>query len=290
MKKNRVLITRKSSHFNTFSRPEGGITQGKTANNRLRRVDYFLCRYDPWLIKREDGDFRNSSIIDLGYGSSPVTTLETSLRLRRLNPRLRVIGIEIDPDRVVSAQAYSDSNTEFRLGGFNFPLNKTKEGIQEKARIVRAFNVLRQYDENSVNEAYRMMAMHVLPGGLMIEGTSDPRGSIWSANLMRRPQNNTPGNNWDCEAIVFSTSFISDFSPSMFCSVLPKNLIHRMVPGEVIFEFINAWEQSARCTKPVSVWGKRQWFRASAERLSGYGYNIDLRSSWLKKGWLIFYQ
>ncbi len=249
-------------------------------------MDNFLCCYDPWLIKRQDSAFRDSCLIDLGYGETPVTTLELSDRLRRHNPELRVIGVEIDPARVASAEPYAGDYVEFRLGGFNFPLLSGERAVHERVRIIRAFNVLRQYEEFSVESAYSLMAEHVLPGGLMIEGTSDPLGRTGSANVMRRRNKAS----WEYEAVVFSTSFIPDFSPSRFCAFLPKNLIHRMVPGSSIHEFFTAWERSARDTRYTRIWGDRQWFRVSAERLADSGYRIDLRRSWLRKGWLVWYQ
>ncbi len=267
-------------------RPAGGITRGKTAVNRLRRVDHFLCRYDPGLIMREDGVFGGSCFIDLGYGDSPKTTVETSCRLRRLNSRLRIIGVEISHERVRSALAYADQYVEFRLGGFNVPLRPGEDGTYERVRMIRAFNVLRQYDECLVRDAYALMAEPVLPGGLLIEGTSDPLGRIWSANLMRRRKEG----GWKYEAVIFSTNFVQGFNPSDFRSVLPKNHIHRAVRGESAGDFLSAWEKSALSTRVHDIWGRRQWFEASARKLAGDGYRINLSRSWLRKGWLIWYQ
>ena len=108
-------------------------------------------------------------------------SLESAVRFRRLNPSLKILGVEIDKERVDAALPYADDKTFFRLGGFNLPL---KEG--ETVRLIRAFNVLRQYEEKDLIPAYERLAQYVLPGGLMIEGTSDPFGRIWSANVARR--------------------------------------------------------------------------------------------------------
>src|SRR5262245_46032818 len=127
----------------TSRKPEGQPTRGKTAVNRLRRVDSFFLRYDPALISSQDGAFARALYVDLGYGAEPTTTLESAARLRRVNPSLSVLGVEIDPQRVAAARPFADAQTDFRLGGFNLPLRNG-----ESVRLVRAFNVLRQYDES----------------------------------------------------------------------------------------------------------------------------------------------
>src|SRR6185295_8801959 len=162
-------------------KPEGQPTRGKTTSNRLRRVDNFILLYEPSLLTQTDGQFSDSLFVDLGYGFDARTTLESAARFRRVNPNLKILGVEIDQERVEAALPFADDKTFFRLGGFNLPL---KEG--EYVRLIRAFNVLRQYEEKDFAPAYERLAQYVLPGGLMIEGTSTPFGSIWCANVMRK--------------------------------------------------------------------------------------------------------
>jgi hypothetical protein len=260
------------------------VTRGKTAQNRLRRVDLFLARYDPALLRREDGPFAGAWLVDLGFGAEPFTTLETAARLRAINPSLRVLGVEIDRERVAAALPYADGATEFRLGGFNLPLALDHAGRPEPVRAVRAFNVLRQYEEAEAAPAYAALAAGVLPGGLLIEGTSDPYGRIWVANVLRRapePQR------WEPEALVFSTNFRSGFDPAQFQAVLPKNYIHRMTPGEPIHTLLEAWKAAALRTLPERAWGLRRWFAASAQALAAAGVDVTLHSRWPALGFLI---
>src|SRR5512135_154777 len=100
-------------------KPEGQPTRGKTAANRLRRVDNFLLLYAPSLLTRTDSGFARALFVDLGYGFDPRTTLESAARFRRLNPDLAILGVEIDKDRVEAALPYVDEKTFFRLSGFN---------------------------------------------------------------------------------------------------------------------------------------------------------------------------
>src|SRR5258705_12004204 len=177
-------------------KPLGQPTRGKTASNRLRRVDNFILLYEPSLLTRTDGLFADSLFVDLGYGFDARTTLESAARFRPVNPDLKILGVEIEKERVEAALPYADEKTFFRLGGFNLPL---KEG--EHVRLIRAFNVLRQYEEKDFAPAYERLAQYVLPGGLMIEGTSNLFGSIWCANVARKMDNGL----WNMEALVFST-------------------------------------------------------------------------------------
>ncbi len=275
------MVSRTSRHPRVLPRrPQGQETRGKTARNRLRRVDNFVAMYDPALLQRAYNDYAQPFFVDLGYGAEPFTTLESAARFRRLNPTLPVLGVEIDKERVTAALPYANPLTHFRLGGFNLPLQPG-----ESVRLVRAFNVLRQYDEAAVADAYAMLAQQLLPGGLLIEGTSDPFGRIWTAHVLRRQSDSSA---WLHESTVFSTNFRTGFDPVEFQTILPKNLIHRMVPGEPIHAFFQAWKQATLENIGAKSWGLQQWFAASARGLAAYGYPVDTRRRWLNRGYLLW--
>lgn len=261
-------------------KPEGQPTRGKTADNRLRRVDNFILLYEPALLTRTDGLFSDSLFVDLGYGFDARTTLESAARFRRVNPNLNILGVEIDKERVDAALPFADDKTFFRLGGFNLPLQNG-----EHVRLIRAFNVLRQYEEKDFAPAYERLAEYVLPDGLMIEGTSTPFGGLWAANLVRSAE----AGQWTFEALVFSTNFHSGFDVEEFQTILPKNYIHHVVKGEPIFDFFEAWKRSAAETVHAKTFGLKQWFAASAEALAQKGFRVDLHKKWLSKGYLIWY-
>jgi hypothetical protein len=273
-------------------KPEGLPTRGKTASNRLRRVDNFILLYEPSLLTRTDGLFTESLFVDLGYGFDARTTLESAARFRRVNPNLKILGVEIDKERVEAALPFADEKTFFRLGGFNLPL---KEG--EHVRLIRAFNVLRQYEEKDFAPAYERLAQYVLPGGLMIEGTSNPFGSIWSANVARKTLESDSLLSrageleigvWRLEALVFSTNFRLGFDVEEFQTILPKNYIHHMILGEEIYDFFEAWKASARETSAMKTYGAKQWFIASAEALARKGYKVNLQRKFVSKGYLMW--
>lgn len=273
-------------HQRTSKKPEGQPTRGKTAANRLRRADNFLLLYEPSLLSRTDGWFAHSFFVDLGYGFDPRTTLESASRFRRVNPNLKILGVEIDKERVEAALPFADDKTFFRLGGFNLPLKKG-----EHVRLIRAFNVLRQYEEKDFAPAYERLAEYVLPGGLMIEGTSTPYGQIWAANLARKEKSETREleiGDWRFEALVFSTNFRLGFDVEEFQTILPKNLIHRVVRGEPIYDFFEAWKKSAKETARVKTFGLQQWFSSAAESLERKGYRINLQRKFLSRGYLVW--
>jgi hypothetical protein len=267
-------------------RPLGRPTRGKTAPNRLRRVDTFVMLYDPGLLRRADGPFAGAPFVDLGYGATPITTLESAARFRRLNPELPVVGVEIDRALVAAALPFADALTDFRLGGFNLPLGVDAAGRPIHARLIRAFNVLRQYEADAVGPAWAEMAAGLVPGGLLVEGTSDPTGRVWVANLLRRSGATDPW--FDSGALVFSTSFRQAFDPEHFKPVLPKNLIHRMDPGEPIHAFFEAWARAWQASRGEQVWGPRRHLAASVRGLADAGYSIDLRRRLIDRGFVIW--
>ena len=283
------------SHSRASKKPEGQLTRGKTASNRLRRVDNFILLYEPSLLTRTDGLFSDSLFVDLGYGFDARTTLESAARFRRVNPNLKILGVEIDKDRVEAALPFADEKTFFCLGGFNLPLKD-----DERVRLIRAFNVLRQYEEKDFAPAYERLAQYVLPGGLMIEGTSNPFGSIWCANVARktlesrsllldfRQQAVGVQSQWKFEALVFSTNFRLGFDVDEFQTILPKNLIHHVVQGESIYDFFEAWKLSAKETVAMKTYGAKQWFVAAAEALAQKGYRINCQKKFLSKGYLVW--
>ena len=259
--------------FPADDRPAGRITRGKTAPNRLRRADLFLAAYDPALINRDD----DSLVVDLGYGAEPTTTLEMASRLRRLNPDLPVLGVEMDPVRVELALPFADDLTSFREGGFDLPL-----AAGETVRLVRAFNVLRQYDEAEALPALERLAEQVVPGGLLMDGTSDPTGRVWTASMLRCRTASGPR----LEALVLGTNFRDDFDPEAFQTRLPKSFIHRCVPGDPVHGFVEDWKAAARDTRSSETWGPRAWFTAAAGALTARGYDIVRPDVWPRRGWL----
>jgi hypothetical protein len=254
-----------------LQRPFGQPTRGKTAPNRLRKTDTFLALAFPEFVRHMAGQY-----VDLGYGFFPVTSVETLRRLRRLNAGLQVLGVEIDPQRVADAQPFSEPGLSFRLGGFNLPLR-----AGEQVSIIRAFNVLRQYDEAAVEAALAALAAALTPGGLIIEGTSDPLGRLLTFNLFeKRPAGLAR------TGLVLAPAQRLNFQPRQFQAVLPKNFIHHAEPGGPIDRFFADWHAAWQHARSQAA-EPRQVFALAAARLAGqYHYRLDQRPALLRRGFL----
>ncbi|MEP7358239.1 MAG: class I SAM-dependent methyltransferase [Anaerolineales bacterium] len=254
------------------SRPLGQPTRGKTAPNRLRKTDTFLAVAFPEFVRR-----MASLYVDLGYGFFPITSVETLHRLRRLNPSLRVLGVEIDPQRVAAAQPFAEPGLEFRHGGFNLPVLSG-----ERVGVIRAFNVLRQYDESAVDAALGELSQILIPGGLILEGTSDPLGRLLTFNLFQQQPAGLAR-----IALVLAPTLSLAFQPRSFQAVLPKNFIHHAEPGGLIDRFFAAWHAAWQSARGLST-DPRAIFALSARRLSEQaGYNLDQRPALLRRGFLM---
>jgi hypothetical protein len=72
--------------------------------------------------------------------------------------------------------------------------------------------------------------------------------------------------------------------------ILRKNRIHRVVTGESMHDFMQAWKRSVVATSASKACGLGQWFIASAAPLAQKGYTINMRKKFLTKGFLIWEQ
>lgn len=253
--------------------PVGQITRGTTGTNRLRRIDRWIARH-PALRRADD-----PLVVDLGYGASGVTAFELFARLSRARPDVEVLGLEIDPARVVRARAQlddvragatpfaADSRVSFARGGFEVPVPGGR-----RPAIVRAMNVLRQYDESEVGAAWAAMAGRLAPGGLLVEGTCDEIGRIatWVAI--------TP----DAEprSLTVSLRLAGLEHPSIAAERLPKALIHRNVPGERVHAFLAALDAEWDRAASVSPFGAVHRWRTALAAVQAAGWPLQERARW----------
>ena len=90
------------------------------------------------------------------------------------------------------------------------------------------------------------------------------------------------------EALVLGANLRLDFDAEAFQTRLPKSFIHRMRPGQPIFQFMEDWKAATRDTRSHSVWGPRDWFVAAGTLLARKGYCIARPDKWLRRGWLVW--
>ena len=229
------------------ARALGLATRGTTAPNRLRRVDRWLTAvHGPLLLEPEQPPL----VVDLGYGASAVTTVELFARLRDVRPDVEVVGLEIDPERVAAAQHAAGDGLRFARGGFELA------GL--RPLVVRALNVLRQYDEQPALEAWGTLRAGLAPGGLLVEGTCDEIGrrAAWVALDAGGPR-----------TLTLAAHLPSLGRPGDLAERLPKSLIHHNVPGEPVHALLTALDEAWDRAAPYATFGNRQRWVAACEQL-----------------------
>ena len=231
--------------------PEGVITRGTTGINRLRRSDRWLIHDEQ--VRGVLTAAADPLVVDLGYGASPVTTLELAARLRTVRPDTRVVGLEIDPQRVVEGR----DGVTFARGGFELA------GLRPV--LVRAFNVLRQYPEDAVAQAWATMQAGLAPGGLIVDGTCDELGRrcAWVLLDATAPISLTLA--WDPSTTP---------RPSEVAERLPKALIHRNVPGEGIHALLAAADRAWDAAAALTPFGPRVRWRGAMDHLAAQGLPV----------------
>lgn len=238
--------------------PVGQLTRGTTGYNRLRRSDRWLVHAAP--VRAAVLSAADPLVVDLGYGALPVTTLELAARLRAVRTDVRVVGLEIHPERVRTARdlAGAASPVEFSLGGFELA------GLRPV--LVRAFNVLRQYHVDDVASAWETMQGRLAPGGLIVDGTCDELGRhcAWILLDGRRPL-----------SLTLACDPFSIERPSDLAERLPKILIHRNVPGEPIHRLLATADRAWATAAGHGVFGPRVRWRAMLELLAAEGVPVE---------------
>ena len=261
------------------TRPVGTVTRGTTAPNRLRRVDrWLLGTHRPLLERAQPG----ALAVDLGYGAYPVTTVEWAQRLWTVRPDLRMLGLEIDPARVAAALPYARApRLEFGLGGFELP-------VPRPPVLLRAFNVLRQYEQDAVAGVWARLCAGLAPGGLLLEGTCSENGriAVWvslqatSAVALGAAAQRTAPDAGGPRTLSFAARLATLESPAIFAQRLPKALIHRNVPGEPVYAFLRDWERAWAACAPLGAFGVRQRWIGAARLLRTDWPVLDREQRW----------
>lgn len=252
------------------TRPIGTLTRGTTNPNRLRRADRWLVHaYGPLLRAAPPSPV----VVDLGYGAHPVTTVELAARLAAVRPDVQVVGLEIDQARVAGAAPHAaPPGLRFALGGFEVPLTEGRSPL-----LIRAFNVLRQYDEGQVLPAWSRMVERLAPQGALMEGTCNELGRLGAWVDVRRGTDGAP----QPRSLTLSWRLRDVETPSVVAERLPKVLIHRNVPGERVHALMTdldgAWARAAS----HAAYGARQRFLAAVADLRSHGWPVlGTRQRW----------
>lgn len=252
--------------------PVGRITRGTTGTNRLRRIDRWIARHPALRQAAPD-----PLVVDLGYGASGVTALELEARLHAARPDVAVLGLEIAPERVSGATAQlaqvragatsfrTDARVSFARGGFEIPTPR-------RPTVIRALNVLRQYDEGDVASAWQRMAARLAPGGILVEGTCNEVGRV--ATWVEVGTDAVP------RTLTVSLRLADLDSPLVAAERLPKALIHRNVPGERVHDFLRSLDREWERAAPLGAFGPVQRWRGALQAMTDAGWPLRQRSRW----------
>ena len=242
------------------ARALGVPTRGTTHPNRLRRMDRWIAhRLGSTLAAAVD-----PLVVDLGYGATPVTTIELAARLREIQPSVRVLGLEIDPDRVAAAAASADPpRLDFARGGF--------ELAGQRPLLVRAANVLRQYDEAVAGKAWSTLRAGLAPGGWVVEGTSDEIGrrAAWVLLDATGPLSLT---------LAAHTATLG--TPGDLAARLPKALIHHNVAGAPIHRLLTDLDRAWASAAGLAPFGPRQRWSATCAEVARDWPVLDRPARW----------
>ena len=234
--------------------PIGSVTRGTTSTNRLRRVDRWISQLPA--LRRAASPL----VVDLGFGGSATTTLELYQRLSLQRSDVRVVGVEIEPARVARAWLSARVGVSFVVGGFEVPLPGDRG-----ATVIRAFNVLRQYDEQDVLTHWKRMVGRLDDGGVLVEGTCNELGRVasWVALTGAGPA-----------SFTISLRLAELERPSEVAARLPKVLIHRNVPGERIHRLLGDLDRHWQLNSALSVYAPSQRFVATVQGLRADGWPV----------------
>jgi len=239
-----------------IKKPVGTVTRGTTNPNRLRRVDRFIAALP--LMRQTAAPI----VVDLGFGASPITAVELLARLSKVNPNTQVVGIEIERERVDRGLAVATDSLHFTHGGFEAPL---PNNLGPAIDVIRAFNVLRQYDESEVAGAWAIMQGRLSANGVLVEGTCDEIGRLASWVTLNK---NAP------QSLTLSLRLQGLDLPSKVAERLPKALIHHNLPGQPIHEFLQALDSAWRSNAGIGAFGAAQRWVAACKQLVDQGWPL----------------
>jgi hypothetical protein len=175
-----------------------------------------------------------------------------------VHPLVEVVGIEIDPARVALASQSARPGVSFMLGGFEVP-------TERPVTVIRALNVLRQYDVSAVRDAWRLMTSRLEPGGVLVEGTCNEIGRVasWVDVTAAGPV-----------SLTISLHLASLEKPSIVAERLPKVLIHDNVPGSRVFSFLLLLDQLWAVHSGLAVFSPAQRWVAVCASLRDSGWPV----------------
>ncbi|RKY40016.1 MAG: hypothetical protein DRP76_02905, partial [Candidatus Omnitrophota bacterium] len=216
-------------------------------------------------------------IVDVGMGGRGApTTFDMYRILSKLNPELKIIGIDYNPENVKLAQEEAQKrkirNISFIKAGFNF-------NVQKNPDIITCFNVLMDYKRDERLAAIKKLRRRLKNKGVLLEGRSDDIGKYISF-IIYQLENEVLIR----KQIIFCVNLKSLTNPQLFRRVLPAEFIGDELDWG-ISSFIEEWEYSNY--RFMYLNNPKQILKSVAEELRKKNYNVIPDSKLLKREYVV---
>lgn len=250
-------------------------TRGKTRAGRLDRLDGVLAH---WLVEQGWCERRAPTCVELGFGASSVTARSWFARVLELTPHASCVGVEVDAERVERARREGAmQGVTWQQGGFDFALRTGAGGVD----LVRALNVLRQYDARDAPAAHALMGRHLTEGGVLVEGSCDGGGRHGVVHVQRRVADELRR-----EALMCVVDPEAHFAPRMLRDWLPQDLRRGVGPEHEVFTgFLDVWMQ---CFEQARATSRQERFAQSVALLGERVAGIEAPAWMVDRGTLLW--
>ena len=197
-------------------------------------------------------------MVDLGYGATPATAVELFERLSAVRPDVRVVGIEIEPERVRLAMPLERPGLSFQVGGFELPVPAGRSWCGRST---------------CCGSTRKRTSRHLAagpgpagPDGLFIDGTCDEIGRrvTWVALDAERPL-----------TLSMSMRFGSLRCPRRWPSGCRRPSSTGTSRRERIHAFLQAMDQAWLEAAPLASFGNRQRWTAMCRSLLDAGWPVQ---------------
>jgi hypothetical protein len=173
-----------------------------------------------------------ATVLDLGLGARPWTTLEWA---ERLVPRgVTVWGVDHAEELVDRARRdHAAEGVRYAVSSFDLPV----QGLA----VVRAMNVLRDGGPQAVPAAHARMVASLVEGGVLVEGSCGPQGEVGCVHWVRKV--NGRGHR---EAVVMWLDGARGTAPLLFRDRLPRDLREGLRHGHPVKQMLADWMAAYR--------------------------------------------
>ena len=200
--------------------------RGRTRPGRLDAWNGVLVNIFGDVLRARPG----APVVDVGIGDQPHTAVELADALRAAGLENPVVAVDAVAARVDHARATVGPRADLR-----FAVADLRDlGAASAAPVaIRAANVLRQSAPDAVPGLQQALAGQLVPGGLLLEGSTDLDGTIGCFHHITAAGRRA--------GLVFTTTGVGGFAPVRFRDHLPRDLRGRVRATPALAALFDAW-------------------------------------------------